>query len=116
MQALQKRTRVDVLLGRSIRPRWASGYGSVLDVLSLRVCQWLATTERGWLGGGGGVLRLGGVEMNGLRVQLCRRGSAVGDIDADAQRSHDVHSYQHRGRLETDDYNETRSPSGFAPL
>ena len=65
---------------------------------------------------GGRILRLGSIEMNGLQVRLCRRGSTVGDIDADVQRSHDVHSYQHRGRLETDDDNKTRSPSGFTPL
>ena len=41
--------------------------------------------------GGGKVLRLGGVEMNGLWVRLRGRGSAVGDINMDTQRTHDVH-------------------------
>ena len=42
--------------------------------------------------GGGKVLRLGGVEINGLWVWLHGRGSAVGDINMDTQRTHDVHS------------------------
>ena len=42
--------------------------------------------------GGGKVLRLGGVEMNGLWVWLRGRGSAVGDINMDTQQAHDVHS------------------------
>ena len=66
--------------------------------------------------GGERVLCLGGVEMNGLRVRLCRRGSVVGDINLDTKWTHTVHSNQHRGRLETDDHNKARSPSGLAPL
>ena len=54
--------------------------------------------------------------MNGLRVQLCRCGSAVGGINTDTKWTHNVHSNQHRGRLETDDHNEALSPSGFASL
>ena len=42
--------------------------------------------------GGGKVLRLGGVEMNGLWVRLRGRGSVVGDINKDTQWTHDVHS------------------------
>ena len=41
---------------------------------------------------GGKVLHLGGVEMNGLWVQRRGSGSAVGDINTDTQRTHDVHS------------------------
>ena len=41
--------------------------------------------------GGGKVLLLGGVEMNGLRVWLRWRGSAVGDINTDMQRTHNAH-------------------------
>ena len=47
--------------------------------------------------GGGRVLCLGGVEMNGLRVWLRRRGSAVGDINMDTKWTHNVHSNQHGG-------------------
>ena len=42
--------------------------------------------------GGGKVLNLGAVEMNGLWVRLRGRGAAVGDVDTDTQRTHDVHS------------------------
>ena len=47
-----------------------------------RVCRRLVTTERGWWGR---VLCLGGVEMNGLQVRLCRHGSVVGDINPDTK-------------------------------
>ena len=63
--------------------------------------------------GGGKVLRLGGVEMNGLWVRLRGRGSAVGDIDADTQRAHDIHPKQYRGRFEANDNNKASSPSSF---
>ena len=66
--------------------------------------------------GGGRVLRLGGVEMNGLRVRLRGRGSAVGDVDADTQRAHEILPNQYRGRFEADDHNKASSPSSFAPL
>ena len=59
---------------------------------------------------------MGGIEMNGLRVRLRWRGSAVGDVDADTQRAHDIHPSQYRGRFEADDHNEASSPSSFAPL
>ena len=42
--------------------------------------------------GGGKVLRLGSVEMNGLLVRLRGRGGAMGDINSDTQQTHDVHS------------------------
>ena len=54
--------------------------------------------------------------MNGLWVRLCRHGRAVGDINPDTKWMHNIHSNQHRGRLETDDHNKARFPSGFAPL
>ena len=66
--------------------------------------------------GGGKVLRLGGVKMNGLWVRLCGRGSAVGGIDVDTQQAHDVHPNQYRGRFEANDNNKASSPSSFAPL
>ena len=47
--------------------------------------------------GGGKVLRLGGVEMNGLSVWLLGRGSAVDEVDADTQRAHNIHPNQYRG-------------------
>ena len=54
--------------------------------------------------------------MNGLRVRLRGRCSAVGDVDADTQRAHNIHPNQYRGRFETDDNNKASSPSSFAPL
>ena len=42
--------------------------------------------------GGGEVLRLGGLDMDGLWVRLRGHGSVVGDINTDSQRTHDVHS------------------------
>ena len=66
--------------------------------------------------GGGKVLRLGSIEMNGLQVRLRGRGSAMGDVDMDTQRTHNVHPNQHRGRFEADDNKEASSPSSFAPL
>ena len=33
---------------------------------------------------GGGILRLVGVEMDGLRIWLCRHGGTVGDINVNA--------------------------------
>ena len=47
--------------------------------------------------GGGRVLCLGGIEINGLWVWLHERSSAVGDIDADTQWAHDIHPNQYRG-------------------
>ena len=66
--------------------------------------------------GGGKVLRLGGVEMNGLWIRLCGRGNAVGDVDVDTQRVHNIHPNQYRGRFKADDNNKASSPSSFAPL
>ena len=65
---------------------------------------------------GGRALFLGGVEMNGLRVRLRGRGSAVGNIDEDTQQAHDIHPNQYRGRFEADNHNEAGSSSSFAPL
>ena len=65
---------------------------------------------------GGKILCLGGVEMNGLWVRLRGRSGAVGDVDPDAQRTHDVHSNEYRGRFEANDHYEASSPSSFAPL
>ena len=47
--------------------------------------------------GGGKVLRLGGVEISGLRVRLCGCGSDMGDVDTDTQRAHNIHPNQYRG-------------------
>ena len=47
--------------------------------------------------GGGRILFLGGVEMDGLWICLRGRGGAVGHIDADTQREHDIHPNQYRG-------------------
>ena len=66
--------------------------------------------------GGGRILFLGGVEMDGLWIWLCGRCGAVGHIDADVQRLHDIHPNQDRGRFETDDYDDAGSSSSFAPL
>ena len=66
--------------------------------------------------GGGLILRLGGVEVNGLQVLLRGRGSAVGDVDTNTQRAHNIHPNQYRGRFEADDDNKASSPSSFAPL
>ena len=54
--------------------------------------------------------------MNGLWVWLRGRGSAVGNINMDMQRMHDVHSNEYRGRFKADDDYEASSPSSFAPL
>ena len=53
--------------------------------------------------------------MNGLRVRLCGSGSAVGDVETDTQRTHNIHPNQYRGRFEADDDDEASSPSSFAP-
>ena len=66
--------------------------------------------------GRGRILHLGGVEMNGLRVRLRGCGSAVGDVDVDTQRAHDIYPNQYRGLFEADDHNGASSPSSFAPL
>ena len=68
------------------------------------------------LWGGGEGWSLSSIEMYGLWIWLGRRGSAAGDVDMDLQSPHDVHSYQHWGRLKTDDEDEARPSSGFAPL
>ena len=87
-QAPRTQTQVDLPPGKSRRLRWAKGYGNGPGTLFWRGCRWLAATERGrW----GKVLRLGSVEMNGLRVRLRRQGSAVGDINTDTQRTHNAH-------------------------
>ena len=66
--------------------------------------------------GGGRVLFLGGVEMDGLRIRLSGRVGAVGLINADTQRAHDVHPNQYKGRFEADDHYEAGPSSIFAPL
>ena len=66
--------------------------------------------------GGGRVLPLGGVEMNGLRVQLRRSGSVVGNVDVDMQRAHDIHPNQYRGQFKADVHDEAGSSSSFASL
>ena len=45
---------------------------------------------------GGENLLLGGIKVDRLRIRLSRRGGAIGDIDADTKRSHDVHPNQAR--------------------
>ena len=64
-------------LGRSIHPRWARGCGSRPNELFQRVCQRPVTVERGWRG----ILSLGGVKVDGLRIWLCRYGGTAGNID-----------------------------------
>ena len=54
--------------------------------------------------------------MNGLRVRLPGCGIAVGDVDTDTKRAHNIHPNQYRGRFEADDDDEASSPSSFAPL
>ena len=66
--------------------------------------------------GGGKIPHLGGVEMNGLKIRLRGHGSAMGDVDTDTQRAHNIHPNQYRGRFEANDNNEASSPSSFAPL
>ena len=61
-------------------------------------------------------LLLGGIEADRLRIRFSGHGSAIGDIDADAERSHDVHPNQARQRLEANNDNKTRPPACFAPL
>ena len=68
------------------------------------------------MAGGRRVLFLGGVEMDGLQIRLRGRGGAVGHIDADTQRAHDIHPNQYRGRFEADDHYEAAPSSSFAPL
>ena len=43
-------------------------------------------------GGGSSILLLGGIQVDRLRIRLSGRHCAIGYIDANAQRSHDVHS------------------------
>ena len=66
--------------------------------------------------GGGKILRLVGVEMNGLRVRLRGHGSAMGDVDTDTQRAHNIHPNRYRGRFEADDDDEDSFPSSFDSL
>ena len=100
------RAEVDILAGPGVMAADQARYfGGAIDSL-----------EQQSSAGVGRVLRLGGVEMNGLQVRLRGRGSAVGDVDADTQRAHDVHPNQYRGRFEADDNNKASSPSSFAPL
>ena len=66
--------------------------------------------------GGGRILLLGGVEMDGLWIWLRGRSSAVGHIDVDTQRPQDIHPNQDSGRFEADDYYEAGPSSSFAPL
>ena len=106
MQEPRTKTLVDLPPGKSRRLRWARGYGSRPGAL----------LRQQSAAGGGKVLCLGGVEMNGLRVQLRGRGSALGDVNTDTQRAHNIHPNQHRGRFEADEDDEASSPSSFAPL
>ena len=66
--------------------------------------------------GGGRILFLSGIEMDGLWIWLCRHCGAIGHIDADEQRPHDIHPNQDPGRFEADDYNKAGSSSSFVPL
>ena len=68
------------------------------------------------MAGGGRILFLSGVEMDGLWVWLRGRCGAVGHIDAEEQRPYDIHPNQDRGRFEANDYDEEGSSSIFAPL
>ena len=54
--------------------------------------------------------------MDGLWIWLRGRSGAVGHIDADTQRPHDIHPNQDRGRFEADDYYEAGPSSSFTPL
>ena len=78
----------------------------------------IEVAEHGWgVGGGGGkILRLVGIEMNGLRARLRGHGNAVGDVDTDTQRAHNIPPNQYRGRFEADDDDKASSPSSFAPF
>ena len=67
-------------------------------------------------GGGRRILLLGGIEVDRLWIRLRGRSGAIGDINANVERSHDVHPDQARRRLEPNNHNETRSPACFAPL
>ena len=59
---------------------------------------------------------MGSVEINGLRVWLRGRGSAMADVNTGTRRTHNIHPNQYRGRFEADDDDEASSPSSFAPL
>ena len=65
---------------------------------------------------GGKILLLSGVDMDSLRIGLRGRCGAVGHVDADVERLHDIHPNQDRRRFEADDDNEAGSSSNFAPL
>ena len=54
--------------------------------------------------------------MDGLWIWLRGRSGAVGHIDANMQRAHDVHPNQYRGRFEAHDHYEAGPSSSFAPL
>ena len=97
---------VDMLGGPGVMTADQSG-GSGGDVGGL---------EQQCTAGGGRILLLGGVEMDGLWIWLRGCCSAIGHIDADAQRPHDVHPNQDWGRFQADDYYEAGPSSSFAPL
>ena len=100
------RAKVDVFAGpRVMAADQAHCFGGDIDGLKQQS-----------VAGGGKILRLGGVEMNGLWVQLHGRGSAIGDVDTDTQQAHNIHPNQYRGRFEADDNDKASSPSSFAPL
>ena len=82
-----------LLQGRSTHPCGAKGCGNGLTVPLRLGYRRLVVVERGWLEG----MESGSVKVYSLRVWLGSGGGAVGDINIDPQRPHNVHSYQHWG-------------------
>ena len=54
--------------------------------------------------------------MDRLGIRLSGRSGAIGNINAHAEQSHDVHPYQARRWFKPNDYDEARSPACSTPL